>query len=272
MPKLFKRKKFKRKKILKSRRILYKFVNSTDPLVSVVIPVMNEKKTIAKVIKNVSKVHARTEVIVVANGSTDGSKQIAQKMGANVLAYDHPLGHDVGRSLGAREAKGDIILFADGDFIIPTRELIPLVSSIEKGNDVALNRYSGPTKKYVVHNVVAAKHALNVALYRPDLKGASMTTVPHAMSRRAIDYIGVENLAVPPIAHAIGIHKGLRIKADHLVNVGARNPRRRRKRQGKDPLEKLIIGDHLEAMNWLMGVTNARGNHTDLTRMRDRVR
>lgn len=255
-----------------SIKLPHRIINAQDPFVSIVIPVMNERRTIARVIRNASRVHPRSEVIVVANGSTDGSRQIAHKMGAKVLSYDQPLGHDVGRSIGAREAKGHIILFIDGDFIVRTQELIPFVKAIETGHDIALNRYSGPTEKLVVHNVVAAKHALNITLYRPDLGGASMTTVPHAISRRALEVIGVENMAIPPLAHTIGVFNGLKVKAVHHVNVGPRNPKRRRKKLGHDPLEKLIIGDHLEALYWLITMTNTRGNHTDLTRIRDRVR
>jgi glycosyltransferase involved in cell wall biosynthesis len=264
----------KRKKLLKRRnpRVYLRIKNSDEPIVSVIIPVMNERKTIAQVIRNVYKVHSRTEVIVVVNGSTDGTQSLAKRMGAKVIVYKSPLGHDVGRSIGASKAKGKIILFVDGDFIIPTSELVPLIKAVEEGTDVALNSYMGPTDKIKVHNVIAAKHALNIALYRPDLKGASMTTIPHAINRKALDDIGIGNLAVPPKAHAIAVHKGLKVNNVHYINVGTRNPRRRRRELNKDPLEGLIIGDHLEAMSWLMAMTNIRGNHTDLTRLRDKLR
>jgi glycosyltransferase involved in cell wall biosynthesis len=264
----------KKKRLLKrkNRRESLRIINSDEPIVSVIIPVMNERNTIAQVIRNAYRVHSHTEVIVVVNGSTDGTQSLAQRMGAKVMMYETPLGHDVGRSIGAREAKGQIILFVDGDFIIPTKELVPLIKAVEGGIDVALNSYMGPTNKIKVHNVIAAKHALNIALYRPDLQGASMTTIPHAINRKALDYIGIQNLAVPPLAHAIAVHKGLKVNDVHYIDVGTRNPRRRKRVLNKDPLEKLIIGDHLEAMSWLMAVTNKRGNHTDLTRMRDKVR
>lgn len=247
-------------------------VNASDPFVSVVIPVMNERRTIATVIQNCARVHPRCEVIVVANGSTDGSREIAQKMGARVIAFERPLGHDVGRSIGASAARGEIILFTDGDVVIPTRELIPFVQAIGAGADVALNQYTGPTRKNHVHSVVAAKHALNIVLFRDDLTGASLTTIPHAMTRKAIETIGIENLAIPPLAHAIGISKGLEVRLAHYVNVGSRNRKRRRNEQGKNPLEQLIVGDHLEAIHWIVHETNRRGNHTDLARLRDKVR
>src|SRR5690554_3214603 len=100
MPKPYRTKKFINKKKVKFRKQIFtRIINSQDPIVSVVIPVMNERRTIAQVIRNASRVHSHTEVIVVINGSSDGSRQIAERTGAKVLVYDHPFGHDVGRSI-----------------------------------------------------------------------------------------------------------------------------------------------------------------------------
>ncbi|MDF2667913.1 MAG: family 2 glycosyl transferase [Paenibacillus sp.] len=246
--------------------------NSTSPKVSVIIPVVNERRTIGPIIANAFRVHRDTEVIVVSNGSTDGTKQIAERMGARVIEYPEALGHDVGRSLGAKEAKGSIILFLDGDIVIQPIALIPFVRAVENGIDVALNSYQGPTNKVNVHGVVLAKHALNIALSRPELKGSSLTTIPHAMSKKALDLIGYEQLVVPPKAQAIGIMRGLDIRAVHYVDVGRTNRIRKRKRGEGDPLESLIVGDHLEAIHWLTNSTNSRGNQPDLTRVRNVVR
>lgn len=245
--------------------------NSMSPRVTVVIPIFNERKTLARVIVEAYKVHPKTEVIVVANGSTDGSKKIAKRMGAKVISYNFPLGHDVGRSVGARAAKGGIILFTDGDMVIPAKEMMPLVRAVERGVDVALNQYQGPVRKFNVHRVIIAKHALNTLLSRTDLKGASLTTVPHAISRRALDTIGSEAFAVPPKAQAMAVHKGLIVKAVHPINVGLKNPIRRKSR-GKDPVGDLIIGDHLEAIHWYIQATNERATQSDYNRQRQIVR
>lgn len=241
------------------------------PAVSVIIPVWNERRTILRVLRQARGIHPQVEIIVVSNGSTDGTKELVEKAGVKVISFDNPLGHDVGRAIGAKEAKGEIILFIDGDIIIPTKHLIPFVQAIRDGADVALNRYSGPTRKKTVHPVVLSKHVLNEVLFRPDLAGTSLTTIPHALSRHALDSIGIENLAIPPKAHAIAVHKGLNVKPVHYVDVGKTNPVRRTLYK-KDPLASLIIGDHLEALNWLFQGTNERGNRTDLMRLRGVVR
>ncbi|TCZ73197.1 glycosyltransferase [Paenibacillus albiflavus] len=227
------------------------YTNAKQPKVSVIIPIFNERKTIASVIIEAYNVHKHVEVIVVSNGTTDGSLQIARNMGAKVIAFDHLLGHDVGRSIGARAAQGSILLFTDGDIVIPAKQMKPLIAAVEQGVDVALNGYSGPVKCKKVHKVVLAKHSLNYLLMRPDLKGASMTAIPHALSRNAVEAIGFEALSVPPKAQAIAIQKGLRVKALKVINVGSKNPLRRKTRPN-DPIGKMIVGDHIEAIHWVL--------------------
>jgi len=241
--------------------------------VSVVVPVMNERRTLPYVLREVRRLTLPPpEIIVVANGSTDGSDELAHALGVNVIRFAEPLGHDVGRSVGARHATGDIILFVDGDMRIAASQLRPFIAAVAKGTDVALNRYLGPVRSKYPHPVVVAKHALNAALGRADLRGASLTTVPHALSRRALNAIGADSLCVPPKALAMAVIFGLRVQAVHLVNVAPLNPVRRARTQGGDPLAALIVGDHLEAMQWLTEQTDERGRHADLTRKRNMVR
>lgn len=142
-------------------------VNSEDPLVSVIIPYMNEKRLIRRIIREARAVHPRTEVIIVANGSTRESLRTVLGSGAKVLVYNERLGHDVGRSIGAQAAYGEALLFIDADMVISSARLRPFVQAVLSGSaDVALNDYSGPTGKLEVHRVVLAKHALNACWAR----------------------------------------------------------------------------------------------------------
>jgi glycosyltransferase involved in cell wall biosynthesis len=245
--------------------------NVPEPKVSVIIPVLNERRTMSRVIHQAYAVHKEVEVIVVCNGSNDGTKELAKRLGAKVIEFNDPLGHDVGRSIGAKTAKGEVILFLDGDMVISARELRAFVKAVTGGVDVALNRYSGVTDRKEVHQVVAAKYALNTMLGRMDLRGASMTTVPHAISRHALQAIGVENLAVPPKSLAIAVAKKLRVEPVYYINVLKLN-RLRRKNRKQDPVGDLIVGDHLEAISWLTSYSNNRNGQTDLGRKRDLVR
>lgn len=257
---------------LRRKAVLQPITCSSNPKVSVVIPAANEHRTISRVIRNAWEVHPETEVIVVANGSSDGTAGIAARMGARVIEHAERLGHDVGRSIGAKEAKGAAILFVDGDFVVSTKDLRRLVNAVLKDQvDVALNSYNGPVARRKVHKVILAKHALNAAMGRPDLRGVSMTTVPHALSRHAMEAIGIDNLTVPPKAQAIALARELRVQPVHFIHAGKKNRKRSRKK-GTDPVGDLILGDHLEAMHWVIQHQGIRGGNKDVTRARTKLR
>lgn len=230
----------------------------TSPYVSVIIPVMNERRTLRSVIRQAYRVHPHTEVIAVVNGSTDGSLRIARQMGATVISYKSALGHDVPRAIGALHAKGEVLLFIDADMVISVAKLQSFVKAVSDGVDVALNDYSGPIHKVVVHRVVLAKHALNLLIGRTDLQGASMTAIPHAISRRALIRIGASALAVPPLAQVMAIRDGLQVeRIQQAVHVGKINPIRTGRTRNYW-LIPMIVGDHLEAIDWWINQSGCR--------------
>ncbi|MEO3946937.1 glycosyltransferase family 2 protein [Gorillibacterium sp. CAU 1737] len=238
------------------------------PIVSVIIPVMNEARTLARVLKEAKRVHPRTEVIVVLNGSNDGSERIARGAGVRVLHFPEALGHDVGRAVGAEAARGDILLFLDGDIPVAAPQLKPFIRAIQRGTDVALNAYSGPRVKHRPHPVNVAKKALNAFLGAPHLLGASMTAIPHAISRRALEQIGARSLSVPPAAQAAAVRKGLRVYTVRYVEVGRTNPSKPRP---SGALTSLIMGDHLEALHALMKEKGSRCGFSDGGRRREKL-
>lgn len=260
------RKKRRKKKAIRHRTIPIPFIRCADhPEISIIIPVMNESRTLPKILVECNRIQGEKEVIIVVNGSKDRSRKIAQHSGARVLYFQQALGHDVGRSIGAKHAKGNILLFLDGDIVISHADLQKFIDAVRDGIDIALNAYQGPVRTTNVHSVILAKHSLNQFCSRSDLKGASMTTIPHAISREALLKLGEDKLVVPPLAQAAAFLNGLNVEAVHHVSVGKENPKRRKK---PDPLEKLIFGDHLEAIAWYLSHTDTRGFKTDLGRLR----
>jgi glycosyltransferase involved in cell wall biosynthesis len=241
------------------------------PDVSVVIPTMNEEKHIAAIVTAAKQIHPSTEVIVVDNGSSDSTAQRAKKSGANVIFYKEALGHDVGRAIGAKAATGNAVLFLDGDMYIPSDQLQPFVSAIHRGVDVALNQHLGKVEIEPIHSVVLSKHALQLFMRMAYLKGYSMTTIPHALSRKAIQTIGASNLMIPPLALQIAVQNNLRIEAVHPIPVGLMNPKKRKKVNGKDPLQSVIMGDHIEALAAWIQLFGDRGGYGDGVRQREKV-
>jgi glycosyltransferase involved in cell wall biosynthesis len=82
---------------------------------SVIIPTLNEELRIAATLKQIG---AGVEIIVVDGGSTDKTREIAEQLGAKVIISPSK-GRAFQMNLGAKIAKGDILLFLHGDTLLP---------------------------------------------------------------------------------------------------------------------------------------------------------
>lgn len=240
--------------------------------VAVIVSAMNEEKTLGRLLNEMDRL-APQELIIVVNGCQDHTFDIAkQHPTATVLSYNEPVGHDVGRTIGAKVAVSDILLFIDADIPVSAEQIKPYIRAIQQGADVALN-HMGPYLPVFADRdkVTVLKQFLNTSLGRSDLGADSMTAVPHALSRRALEIIGIENLMVPPRAHAMAIINGLTIVSPASVNVIKRNRRRAGNQGSLNPVSQMIIGDHLEAIHFVMQDLGVRYLHPDSMRRREFV-
>lgn len=98
------------------------------PVVSFVVPCYNEVEYIGSCLASIrqQKIDPSTyEIIVVDNGSTDGTKELAASLGATVL-LNSKRGAAASRNLGAQHAKGELLAFVDADCILDTMWLSKL--------------------------------------------------------------------------------------------------------------------------------------------------
>jgi len=95
--------------------------------ITVVIPCLNEEEGIKKVLAKIPDFV--DEVIVVDNGSTDGTGEIARKMGANVI-HENVRGYGRAYKTGLLHARGDIIITLDGDHSYPVDALSYLIEAL----------------------------------------------------------------------------------------------------------------------------------------------
>jgi glycosyltransferase involved in cell wall biosynthesis len=89
-----------------------------DFLLSVVIPVYNEKQWIRELVRRVQEVPIRKEVVLVDDFSTDGTRDILRDMeGGNVRVYYQPVNRGKGAALreGFKHARGSVVLVQDAD-------------------------------------------------------------------------------------------------------------------------------------------------------------
>lgn len=103
---------------------------------SVIMPVYNEKDTIREIFRKVSEVGIEKEIIIVDDGSTDGTVQILKEFkGNNVKLIFHPknLGKGSAIRTGLKYAGGEIIIFQDADLEYDPEEYFSMIETIEKG-------------------------------------------------------------------------------------------------------------------------------------------
>jgi glycosyltransferase involved in cell wall biosynthesis len=96
------------------------------PFVSVIIPVRNSEKSIIGTLESLKKIdypEDRFEIIIIDNKSTDRTPLILKDYPFKVLSEDKKLGSYAARNRGITNAKGDLLVFTDGDCIV-TRDWI----------------------------------------------------------------------------------------------------------------------------------------------------
>jgi glycosyltransferase involved in cell wall biosynthesis len=122
-------------------------MKEANPLLSFVIPCLNEAATIAAVIEEChqggQRIEEGYEVIVADNGSSDGSRDIALAHGA--LVVDVPIrGYGAALAAGINAAKGQYVLMGDADSTYEFSQAWEFVAKLRQGNDLVMgNRFRG---------------------------------------------------------------------------------------------------------------------------------
>ncbi|MEO1166901.1 MAG: glycosyltransferase family 2 protein [Chloroflexota bacterium] len=133
---------------------------------TVVIPCYNEVNNIEKVLERVEAVNLADEIIIVDDGSTDGSRDILKKIEAEgrpnvrVIYHTHNQGKGAALVTGFKSATSDVLLIQDADFEYDPREYPLLLKPIEEGISPVVygSRFlGGPRKAMNFWNMVANK-------------------------------------------------------------------------------------------------------------------
>lgn len=134
--------------------------------VTAIIPAYNEEQTVADVVNCVKRVDKVERVIVVSDGSTDRTAEIARNCGADVIELAENVGKGGAIKVGVNECRTDIILFLDADLI-------------------------GLNEKHVldlIEPVIADKADMTVGIFRNGrlVTDLAQKVTPHLSGQRAI--------------------------------------------------------------------------------------
>ena len=132
-------------------------IRDMKPELSVVMPCLNEARTLGACINLIQTTFAENqisgEVIVADNGSTDGSPNIAESLGARVVAVTE---RGYGNALigGIEAARGKFVIMGDADCSYDFGHIPRILEKLRRGDDLVMgNRFRGGIKPGAMSNL-----------------------------------------------------------------------------------------------------------------------
>ena len=123
--------------------------------VTVLLPAFNEEQSIADTVQRIKQLHPDFEVLVIDDGSTDKTMQVAMTAGANVWPHPYNIGNGAAIKSGLRVAKGDWVLMMDADGQHKPEDIARLLEHKDRFDMVVGARSSG--SKTALHRDFANK-------------------------------------------------------------------------------------------------------------------
>jgi glycosyltransferase involved in cell wall biosynthesis len=192
-----------------------------DFLLSIILPAYNERKTIEDAIAAVLNSPYKKQIIIVDDGSTDGTRQTIQGFDQpDIQAVFHECNFGKGRAIqtGIDHAKGDIILIQDADLEYDPAEYPVLLQPILSGKaDVVYgSRFAGHGAHRVLYfwHYVGNRFLTLMSNIFTDLNLTDMETCYKAFTAEALKGITLRESRFgfePEITAKISKKKGLRI-------------------------------------------------------------
>lgn len=105
---------------------------------SVIVPAKNEAEGLRRMLPALMAGLPEAEIIVVDDGSSDDTAEVAKAAGARVLSSPYSMGNGAAIKRGARAASGDVLVFLDADGQHDPAHIPRLLAQIEAGHDMAV--------------------------------------------------------------------------------------------------------------------------------------
>ena len=171
----------------------------SNPLLSVVMPVFNERTTIEEIIPRVLAVPVRIELIVVDDGSTDGTRDLltALQKQHNFKLIFQPANGGKGAALrrGFQDVTGDLVVIQDADLEYSPEELPDLIELICKGRaDVVYgSRFLGRHRVFLFTHYLGNRLLTSITnlLYNTMLTDMADNPRPTAKPKNAFEIVTV---------------------------------------------------------------------------------
>jgi len=182
--------------------------------VSILIPVFNEAARLGDILTAVRALRLTgSEIIVIDDGSSDGSADVAMSAGANVIRHPYNIGNGAAIKTGIRAARGRLLVLMDGDgqhkpediprLLAEARNYHMVVGARAKGSKLRFHRYVAN----VIYNLLAS--------YVTRFKVKDLTSGFRVLSRlEALRYIDLlpNTFSYPTTLTLVFLRSGLTVK------------------------------------------------------------
>ena len=153
---------------------------------SIVIPAKNEQAGLAKFLPSLVQAYSDAEIIVVNDGSTDDTEQVALNAGVAVINHPYSKGNGASIKTGARQATGEYIVFMDADgqhkpedielllekadggfdMVVGARKGLSSQASLARGGANAFyNKFASLITGHAIHDLTSGFRLVNAALF-----------------------------------------------------------------------------------------------------------
>jgi glycosyltransferase involved in cell wall biosynthesis len=109
-----------------------------SPTLSIVIPARNEASSLRELLPRLVKMSGDAELIVVDDGSSDDTADVCAQSKVRHLRHPYPKGNGAAIKTGARAARGEVIVFMDGDGQHKPEDLPSLLEKFKEGYDMVV--------------------------------------------------------------------------------------------------------------------------------------
>jgi len=106
--------------------------------ISIIIPAKNEESGLADILPRLRNHLPDSEIIVVDDGSSDNTGDVARSHNARVIKHPYSMGNGAAIKSGARIAAGDILVFMDADGQHSPDDVPQLLSKYQEGYDMVV--------------------------------------------------------------------------------------------------------------------------------------